>query len=157
MRQPGSWEPSEGSLRRRVRMTCAYDLCAQPVRMTCAHKQCAQTVRTADAHHPCAHSVRATNAHKTPPTRSQGWFWRSYAEVVSELLRRPLNLRVSADILGAAREARVNISALLEQALIGELTRLRRGRWREENARGVSAYNEHLASHGTCFEGQWDE
>jgi len=71
--------------------------------------------------------------------------------------KRPVNLSVSGEILGAAREARVNLSALLEQALIGELARLRRGRWREENARAVWTYNEYLASHGTCFEGRWDE
>jgi antitoxin CcdA len=71
--------------------------------------------------------------------------------------RRPVNLSVSAEMLGAAREARVNLSALLERALTGELTRLRRRRWREENVGAVRAYNEHLASHGTCFEGRLDE
>jgi antitoxin CcdA len=71
--------------------------------------------------------------------------------------KRPINLSVSVDILGAAREARVNLSALLEQALIVELARLRRARWREENARSISAYNEYLESHGACFEGRLDE
>ena len=71
--------------------------------------------------------------------------------------KRPVNLSVSAEILGAAREARVNLSALLERALIGELASLRRRRWHEENARAVWAYNEYLASHGTCFDGRWDE
>jgi len=71
--------------------------------------------------------------------------------------KRPVNLSVSAEILGAAREARVNLSALLERALIGELASLRRRRWHQENARAVRAYNEYLASHGTCFEGRWDE
>src|SRR5579863_8774103 len=71
--------------------------------------------------------------------------------------KRPVNLTVSIEILEAAREARVNLSALLEQALIGELARLRRGWWRAENARAIVAYNGYLASHGTCFEGRWDE
>lgn len=71
--------------------------------------------------------------------------------------KRPVNLSVSVEILGAAREARVNLSALLERALIDELARLRRRRWHEENMRAVWTYNEHLASHGTCFEGRWDE
>ena len=71
--------------------------------------------------------------------------------------KRPVNLSVSAEILGAAREARVNLSALLERALIGELASLRRRRWHEENARAVWTYNEYLASHGTCFDGRWDE
>jgi antitoxin CcdA len=71
--------------------------------------------------------------------------------------KRPVNLSVDAEILGAAREARVNLSALLERALIGELTDLKRRRWREENARAVWTYNEYLASHRTCFEGCLDE
>ena len=71
--------------------------------------------------------------------------------------RRPVNLSVKAATLAAAREAGVNLSALLERALSHELTRLRRRRWREENVRAVQAYNEHLASHGTCFEARWDE
>ena len=71
--------------------------------------------------------------------------------------KRAVNLSVSAEILGAAREADINLSALLEQALIGELARLRRRRWREENARAVLAYNAYLASHPTCFQGRLDE
>jgi len=39
--------------------------------------------------------------------------------------KRPVNLSVSAAILAAAREARVNLSALLERALAGEVARLK--------------------------------
>lgn len=71
--------------------------------------------------------------------------------------KRAVNLSVSAEMLAAAREARVNLSALLERALIGELAHLRRRRWREENARAVLAYNDYLASNSACFQGRWDE
>ena len=71
--------------------------------------------------------------------------------------KRPVNLSVDVAILTAAREVRVNLSALLEQALTRELARLRRARWRQENASAVTAYNQYLASHATCFEGRWDE
>jgi antitoxin CcdA len=71
--------------------------------------------------------------------------------------KRPVNLTVSLEILEAAREARVNLSALLEHALVGELARLRSEWWREENARAIGAYNGYLASHRTCFESRWDE
>jgi len=71
--------------------------------------------------------------------------------------KRPVNLSVSVGILDAAREVRVNLSALLERALIEEVARVRRRRWREENARAVRAYNEYLASRGACFEGRLDE
>ena len=65
-----------------------------------------------------------------------------------------MNLSASAEILRAAREARLNLSAVLERALIGELARVRRARWREENALAVLVYNEYVASHGMCFQGR---
>lgn len=68
-----------------------------------------------------------------------------------------MNLSVGAEILGAAREAGINLSSLLERALSGELAHLRRRRWREENARAVLAYNDYLASNSACFQGRWDE
>ena len=77
--------------------------------------------------------------------------------MAEDLEKRAVNLSLSVGILKAAREARINLSALLERALAGELARLRRVRWREENARAVSAYNQFLASHGLCFEGCLDE
>ena len=77
--------------------------------------------------------------------------------VLQAVQKRPVNLSVRAETLGAAREAGINLSALLERALIGELAYLRARRWREENARAVWTYNEYLASHGTCFEARWDE
>jgi antitoxin CcdA len=71
--------------------------------------------------------------------------------------KQPVNLSVSVEILRAARETRVNLSALLERALIAELARLRRARWLDENLRAICAYNEYLASQGTCFEGRLDK
>ena len=68
-----------------------------------------------------------------------------------------MNLSLSVEILQAAREVRVNLSALLERALIAELARLKRERWSEENGAAVSAYNEYLSSHRTCFELRLDE
>jgi antitoxin CcdA len=71
--------------------------------------------------------------------------------------KRAVNLSLSVEILEAARKLRINLSALLEWALIGELARLKRERWREENAHAVSTYNEYLASHRTCFEVRLDD
>ena len=68
-----------------------------------------------------------------------------------------MNLSLSVEMLKAAREVRINLSALLERALVTELARLKRERWREENAQAVSTYNEYLASHRTCFEVRLDE
>lgn len=69
--------------------------------------------------------------------------------------KRPVNLSVSAEILQAARQARVNCSALLERALLAEVAHARRLKWREENATAVEAHNDYLMLHGACFEGRF--
>ncbi|MBV8342445.1 MAG: type II toxin-antitoxin system CcdA family antitoxin [Gammaproteobacteria bacterium] len=71
--------------------------------------------------------------------------------------RRAVNLKLSAGLLAEGRRARINLSALLERALRGELVEFNRRNWRLENARAIAAYNRHLERYGTCFEGQWDE
>jgi len=64
-------------------------------------------------------------------------------------MKRATNVSVPDDLLEAARTAGVNLSALLERALVEELARLRRLRWRAENAEAVAAFNEHFQQHGT--------
>jgi antitoxin CcdA len=71
--------------------------------------------------------------------------------------KRPVNLSLSGDVLEAARKAGVNLSALLERAVTQELKRLQHRQWREENARAISAYNDHIGLHGACFEGRCGE
>ena len=63
--------------------------------------------------------------------------------------KRATNLNLRGDLLDAAREAHVNLSALLERALIEELAHLNRVQWRAENVEAIAAYNDHLRRHGT--------
>ena len=70
--------------------------------------------------------------------------------------KRAVNLSVPADLLEAAREAGINLSALLERALRSELARHRRRRWREENAAAISAYNRIVERRGTFSTGPWN-
>ena len=63
--------------------------------------------------------------------------------------KRATNVSVRGDLLDAARSVGVNLSALLERALVEELARLRRLRWRADNAEAVAAYNDHLQHYGT--------
>ena len=62
--------------------------------------------------------------------------------------KRATNVRVRSDILAAAREAGVNLSATLERALMEELAEARRKKWRQENCGAIAAYNEHVEKHG---------
>ena len=63
-------------------------------------------------------------------------------------LKRPTNVSIRGDLLAAARKAGVNLSATLERALIEELAETKRRKWREDNREAITAYNEHVASHG---------
>lgn len=62
--------------------------------------------------------------------------------------KRATNVSVRSDLLAAAREAGVNLSAALERALTEELAATKRKKWREENREAIRAYNEHVEKHG---------
>jgi antitoxin CcdA len=63
--------------------------------------------------------------------------------------KRATNVSVRVDLLAAAREAGLNLSATLERALTGELAELKRRKWREVNEEAIAAYNEFVDTHGT--------
>jgi antitoxin CcdA len=67
----------------------------------------------------------------------------------SAVPKRATNVSVRTDLLAAAREAGVNLSATLERALIEELAESKRKKWREDNREAISAYNEHVEKQGT--------
>jgi antitoxin CcdA len=62
--------------------------------------------------------------------------------------KRATNVSVRSDLLSAAREAGVNLSATLERALTEELAEVKRKRWREDNRAAIAVYNEHIDKHG---------
>ena len=67
--------------------------------------------------------------------------------------KRATNVSIRVDLLDAARDAGVNLSATLERALAEELASLKRARWREENRGAIAAYNEFVDEHGTFSDG----
>ena len=67
--------------------------------------------------------------------------------------KRATNVSVRGDLLTAAREAGVNLSATLERALTEALAEVRRRKWREDNRDAIAAYNEHIDEHGTFSDG----
>jgi antitoxin CcdA len=66
-------------------------------------------------------------------------------------VRHPVNLSVRHELLVAAREARINLSALLDRALAQELVQLKWMEWRIQNAASIAAYNREVADHGAFF------
>ena len=63
--------------------------------------------------------------------------------------KRATNVSIRSDLLEAAREAGLNLSAALERALTKELGEVNRNKWRQENREAIVAYNEHVEKHGT--------
>jgi antitoxin CcdA len=67
--------------------------------------------------------------------------------------KRATNVSIRADLLDAAHQAGVNLSATLERALAEELASVRRARWREENREAIEAYNNYVDEHGSFSDG----
>jgi antitoxin CcdA len=70
-----------------------------------------------------------------------------------EIPKRATNVSVRSDLLAAAREAGVNLSATLERALMEELAEAKRKKWRQENRDAITAHNEHVEKHGMFSDG----
>ena len=59
-------------------------------------------------------------------------------------LKKPLNLLVEAKLLEEAKNAGVNISALIDKALRQEIAK----RWASENAAAIEIYNDRIEREG---------
>ena len=68
-------------------------------------------------------------------------------------IKRATNVSIRSDLLVAARDAGVNLSATLERALLEELAEAKRKKWRRENREAIAAYNEHVEKHGVFSDG----
>lgn len=64
--------------------------------------------------------------------------------------KRAANVSVNTDLLRRARELGVNLSAVLESALVEAVRASAQQRWRDQNRDAIEAYNRHVARDG-CF------
>ena len=67
----------------------------------------------------------------------------------AKTVKKAVNLSISADLLLAARNRGINLSAALESAVAQQLRELGRRQWLNENARGLQAYNHDVEKYGT--------
>ena len=68
-------------------------------------------------------------------------------------LKRAANVSVRSDLLDAAREYGINLSATLEAALAERLRQARQQKWLAENREAIAAYTEHVEHNGVFSEG----
>ena len=62
--------------------------------------------------------------------------------------KRAVNLSVDAALLGEAKAAGTNLSALLERALNGVLKEQRWQKWRDENRAAIESMNRYVEKNG---------
>lgn len=62
--------------------------------------------------------------------------------------KRASNLSINSNLLEEARKYKVNLSKLLEQALIETLTEKKRAEWLEQNRAALEAYNQRIEERG---------
>lgn len=67
--------------------------------------------------------------------------------------KRRANVSVRSDVLAAAREADIDLSATLERALTEKLAELRCAKWGQENRDAIAGYNEYVEKHGMFSDG----
>lgn len=67
--------------------------------------------------------------------------------------RKAANLTINGALLNKARAERINLSALLEKALIEELKGRERKKWLEENRESMAAYNAEAGEQGVFSDG----
>ena len=67
--------------------------------------------------------------------------------------KKPTNLTVNTDLLSQAKALGINISSILEAALIETLKKTKRDQWLKENEGSIQAYNEALNQNGAFSDG----
>jgi antitoxin CcdA len=67
--------------------------------------------------------------------------------------KQAANLSVNRELLNAAREAGVNLSAVLEEALAEKVAQAKREHWVRENSDAIAEYNDFVDEHGVMSDG----
>jgi len=62
--------------------------------------------------------------------------------------KQAANLSINSDLLKAARESGVNLSAVMEEALVYRVAAAKREAWLRENADAIANYNEFASENG---------
>ena len=67
--------------------------------------------------------------------------------------KRPSNLSINSNLLTEARKYKINLSGLLEQALVQKLAEKKREQWLKENQQALEAYNQRIEERGVFSDG----
>jgi len=62
--------------------------------------------------------------------------------------KKPTNLTVNSDLLSQAKDLKMNISSVLESALIESIKKAKKEDWINENKTAMKNYNERIKEYG---------
>ena len=71
----------------------------------------------------------------------------------SKAVKKPTNVSINSDLLKRARELEINLSALLESALVAYMKQHAGDQWREESRAAIAKYNEHVDTNSVFSDG----
>lgn len=63
--------------------------------------------------------------------------------------KKATNLTVNLDLLSQAKSLGINLSVVLEQALVAEVRKRKAEAWQRENQAAIEAYNRDIETSGT--------
>ena len=69
--------------------------------------------------------------------------------------KKAVNLSIDASLVAEAKDAEMNLSAVLENALTLQLQERRRAKWAEENREAIEANNAQLERDGMWYTPDW--
>jgi len=67
--------------------------------------------------------------------------------------RKPTNLTVNSDLIRKAKERKINVSSVLEQALAEEIRQRERSDWKEQNRESIEHFNKLIQKKGVFSDG----
>lgn len=68
-------------------------------------------------------------------------------------VKKPVNITINSELLAAARQLNINLSATMETALTEAVNRKQREAWLARNRASIAAYNERVDSDGVFSDG----
>lgn len=67
--------------------------------------------------------------------------------------KKPTNLTINRELLQAAKDLKINVSATLEEALANKVRCERREAWLAENKKAIEQYNDFIEKNGVFSDG----
>ncbi len=66
--------------------------------------------------------------------------------------KKPTNLTINSDLLNKAKELKINISSVLERALVEKVKQTKSNDWLLENSESITMYNDNIEQFGVFSE-----